>query len=803
MVGSLQARRGLATVLAAAALAGVGGIAWSDPTSATPAAARHGDDRHGDDRHHTDTGCDLGNGVQHVIHITFDNVHFFRDNPAVPSDLEQMPTLLNFLRENGTVLSNMHTPLIAHTAEDSLAIYTGLYGDRHGMPVSNSYKTYQPDGTTNPAGSFAYWTSPVYDTSTHAPSTTDHSPTMVYADPAHPAADGRTTPAPWVPFTRAGCTVGDFSTANMVLENVGVDLPTVFGPASAEAKQLAADSAGAPYYNAEVADYVGVAVHCAHGDATCADARGVKFGGTAATPTATTDALPDEPGGYHGYQALFGARYVAPQLGAGTADVTSHGYPVTDAHGTLTDLDGNPIVEPYSHKPGFPGFSPTASQTLAYLADMQEAGIPVTYGYISDIHEKKYGQTGCTSNPASRSGATGPGDPCTAQTAAAYDQAFKKFLDRLARDGITPANTVFVIGSEENDHFAGANAGRANTPSCTGATCSYAANQIGELQVGLPNLLATQRGNTTAVDVEPQGAAMYVHGTAAAPRPAANDPAVRQLERDTAALTADNPYSGVTGERIVNYQAGAVAQKILHLTTADPLRTPTYTIFPKPDYYFCQSCTGVSINNHYAWNHGYYSPDIDITWSAFVGPNVKAGGVDGPDAQHGPAVTDPNGAGTVPQYSTRGTWADETDIRPTLMALVGLRDDYRTDGRVITEILRRVPSGLAGTEQLGAMLKQLDASVGEFGTAALQADTAALASGNASDDRVFTRTEAALTRLGARRDALVLAIQHTLAQAAGERERPDRHVVRQQLAAGRALLVQVQQLARQAEHGHR
>ena len=69
--------------------------------------------------------CHLGNGVKHVINITFDNVHFFRDNPNVPSDLEQMPTLLHFLESNGTVLSNMHTPLIAHTAEDSLAIYSG------------------------------------------------------------------------------------------------------------------------------------------------------------------------------------------------------------------------------------------------------------------------------------------------------------------------------------------------------------------------------------------------------------------------------------------------------------------------------------------------------------------------------------------------------------------------------------------------------------------------------------------------------------------------------------------------------
>jgi hypothetical protein len=48
------------------------------------------------------TSCELGNGVKHVIEITFDNVHFFRDNPNVPSDLEMMPHLLNFIEQNGT-----------------------------------------------------------------------------------------------------------------------------------------------------------------------------------------------------------------------------------------------------------------------------------------------------------------------------------------------------------------------------------------------------------------------------------------------------------------------------------------------------------------------------------------------------------------------------------------------------------------------------------------------------------------------------------------------------------------------------
>ena len=47
-------------------------------------------------RHDPGNSCHLGNGIKHVVQIGFDNVHFFRDNPNVPSDLQMMPNLLNF-----------------------------------------------------------------------------------------------------------------------------------------------------------------------------------------------------------------------------------------------------------------------------------------------------------------------------------------------------------------------------------------------------------------------------------------------------------------------------------------------------------------------------------------------------------------------------------------------------------------------------------------------------------------------------------------------------------------------------------
>ena len=259
--------------------------------------------------HASGSSCQLNSAqgnIQHVIYIQFDNTHFTRDNPNVPSDLEQMPHLLNFIENNGVLLSNHHTPLIAHTATDILTSLTGLYGDRSGVPIANSYRYFNPNGTTNPGVSFAYWTDPIYDYSTSTPTDTNYN--MITAAP------NVNTPAPWVPYTRAGCNVGAVATANIELENIATDIPTVFGANSPEAQEVQSNP------NQATADFVGVAVHCAQGDALCSSANGGK-----------SDLLPSEPGGYNGYNALYGHKYVVPQINPG---------------GPLTDLFGNVIKRP-------------------------------------------------------------------------------------------------------------------------------------------------------------------------------------------------------------------------------------------------------------------------------------------------------------------------------------------------------------------------------------------------------------------------------------------------------------------------
>ena len=121
-----------------------------------------------------------------------------------------------------------------------------------------------------------------------------------------------------------------------------MDIPKVFGAGSPEDQQLINDPDS--FKDPETADYVGVARALRQGQRVLRGRhRGEVRPDHADRAPRSADLLPDEPGGYTGYQALFGHRYVAPQLGAGTPSLTRDGYAVTNAAGNLVDLNGNQI----------------------------------------------------------------------------------------------------------------------------------------------------------------------------------------------------------------------------------------------------------------------------------------------------------------------------------------------------------------------------------------------------------------------------------------------------------------------------
>ena len=638
-------------------------------------------------------GCTLRSAhgeIKHVIYIQFDNVHFTRDNPNVPSDLEQMPHLLNFFANNGTLSTNHHTPLIAHTADDIITALTGVYGERHGQPVSNSFNYFNPassDGLGSTfTTSFTYWTDivdPIAD------------PTFSLLTPA-----GKNAPAPWVPFTRAGCNVGAVSIANMELENTGADITTVFGPGSPEAIEAAGNASQATQ------DFVGIAIHCAASDVVC----------TAGNQK--PDVLPDEPGGYVGFKALYGHKYVVPVI----------------APSGLNDLFGNPIT-------GFPGFGGiSAAQSLAYTATMQENGVPITYSYISDAHD---GHT-------SPFRAFGPGEAGYVQQLAAADAAFDKFFTRLANDGINPSNTLFILTADEGDHFAG---GPPLNPGCDGVTvpCTYTPgstgpNTVGEILTNIQALLGqedpTLDFTKTPFDIHfDMAPVFYISG-----QPARNSAIARQFERDTAALTAVNPRTGNT-DMLTRFLADPVELKLLHMITGDPLRTPTFVMFGDPDYFFQTfvpaGSPNVGVNPAFAWNHGGVAPEINTTFLALAGPGVQNKGV------------------------TNSVWSDHTDIRPTLLGLLGLRDDYQSQGRALAEDLQRwaLPKGVSGSGdefvELARAYKRINAPVGELGLASLKISTAALA----GDDATYNSLENRLQLITIFRDALAARMLNRLEDA--------------------------------------
>jgi hypothetical protein len=658
--------------------------------------------------------CELGGAhgeVKHVIYIQFDNTHLRRDLPRVPSDLEQMPHLLNFMKENGTLLANDHTILISHTAGGILSSLTGVYPDRNGQTVSNSYVRTSSTGAFSFPSSFGYWTDSVAATNT---------PTVFNMV----TPTGANMPAPWVPFTRAGCDVGAVASANIVLENTGTgatgDITKVFGnpsPQFSEALASNAAPAGTAARAKAQTDFVGLAIHCAQGSSACAGGQ--------------NDLLPSEPGGYAGFKGLFGAQSINPFLTGGP---------------TLNDLAGAPIADPFG-QPGFPGFDGmSAAVTLAYVAAMHEKGVQVTFAYISDAHDF-HGVSG------NQHVAFGPGDAGYVEQLKAYDEAFDAFFKRLALAGITKRNTLFVFTVDEGDHFAGV-----RKTDCDGVRtpCVYGANEVGEINTNIDTLVTHQFPDLAAQFLGSAAPnAFTVHGDDAptfylakkgAGPLAQTDPQTRAFERSIARLTAVNPYTGATDNLMVR-MADQAAMKALHMTTAgDPARNPVFVLFADADYFItdfpastCETC----INPAFAWNHGDIQKEIAQTWLGFVGPGVRREG-----------------------FSR--VWTDHADVRPTMLALLGLKDSYGHDGRVITQALHEsaLPRSLRerheAAEDLGAAYKQLNAPFGRFAMDLLKASTEALQSGSPADDGVYTSVQASIQSLTAQRDALATTIKAAL-----------------------------------------
>ena len=693
------------------------------------------------------SACTLGNGIKHVVYLQFDNTHFVRDNANVPSDLEQMPNLFNFMKTNGVVLSNDHTQLISHTANGLITSMTGVYPDRTGAAaISNSFNYFNATNrnAANFSSSFVYWPDQLaLDTTPGG----DASYVLVNEN-------GKNAPAPWVAYTRAGCDFGGAGIADLEFENTTTDIATAFGTSSPE--YLFAQNAKIAS-GQKVADFEGIAIHCAQGSTLCATANSLSTTQADGLPLskATADALPQEPNGYNNFQAIFGHRYVVPALQAQLGAAPT---------GQLLDYQGNLIgyqtvtagaIDQTKTLSGFPGFDGTFPfVTLAYAETMLKAGVPVVYGYFSDAHDHHYGtQDGV--NAAGSAFAYGPGEQGYVNQLKQYDAAFGIFFSNLAVAGINQSNTLFVILVEEGDRFAG---GKPSPAGCDGVTtpCTYPPSVYtntrpskGEVNVNIDTLLAQQRSDTTPFRAHTdQATAYYLNG-----EPAPTDAVTRAFGRDVLALTYNDPYLNNRSLPVTLQMADPAELAVLHMVTGDPLRTPTLIGFNNDDVYGGINAVTYGTSNPtcgssaatqlpvctyagFAWNHGGIQAAVRQTWTSMAGPGINPTGID------------PN------------TWTDHTDVRATMFSLLQLQDDYQHDGRVIVEDMDQtklpatITGNLAAYGQLATTYKQLTAPFGTAGTASLLYATKSINSA-APGDTTYTNYLSNLANWTVSRNTLI------------------------------------------------
>jgi hypothetical protein len=170
-------------------------------------------------------------------------------------------------------------------------------------------------------------------------------------------------------------------------------------------------------------------------------------------------------------------------------------------------------------------------------------------------------------------------------------------------------------------------------------------------------------------------------------------------------------------------------------------------MFGDPDYYFQLSGPIAVEDAGYAWNHGGVDQAINRTWLGLVGPGVKHVGRDDE------------------------TWSDHTDIRPTMLLLAGLQDDYSHEGRALVEDIDPwvLPNGvgadLDGFTAVAQWYKKINAPVGPLGLASLNISTRALASGDADNDSTYSNLENQISLITLLRDDLASRMERRLEDA--------------------------------------
>ena len=371
----------------------------------------------------------------------------------------------------------------------------------------------------------------------------------------------------------------------------------VFGVGSPEWNEGASrrSPAGTAARTLAQTDFVGIAIHCAtrrrhlHGNAN-----------------AKPDPLPDEAGGYTGFKALFGAKYVNPAI-------TNGGSRRVERH--RRHADRRPV-----RPAGLPGLRRHVREEHARLR-RPDAGARRP-GHVR-LHLRRARRPRRLRRTSTSP--TGPARPATSSssTTTTRRSATSSPASRATGSPRTTRCSSFTV--EEGDHFAGT----APDARCDGVTtpCTYANGHVTEVNGDLKRLVATYNAShgTTATtnfsvhsDLAPN---VYITGN-----PARDSATARELEQAMSDMTGDEPALGQEGEAVRrdgrpgrgeapphgHGRRGADAD--VHAVRAGrllPERIVDRAVRRTTTSSTASSCrTRVGPNQTFAWNHGGIQPEI-------------------------------------------------------------------------------------------------------------------------------------------------------------------------------------------------
>jgi hypothetical protein len=239
-------------------------------------------------------------------------------------------------------------------------------------------------------------------------------------------------------------------------------------------------------------------------------------------------------------------------------------------------------------------------------------------------------------------------------------------------------------------------------------------------------------------------------------------------------LLAFDPIVG-TNVPLMKAMGDPAEMALLHMVTKDPARTPTFVYFGNDDFFITAgsksvACTSIAACSDeqpgFNWNHGDIQNDITHTWLGLVGPGVSRMG------------------------RTGEVFTDHTDIRPTMVSLAGLTDDYSHDGRVVFEVLDRkaLPHSLRENEDtlsvLAAAYKAINAPLGELGRKSLRMATHDLT----SDATTIDALDGRINDLATQRNAIAGEMIAVLEAAEFQNQPVDQDVAWELIERARDLL---------------